>query len=143
LPRQLQVLLGNGKTLHELPVSLNGKRGIVTQGLLSAWCVDRTEGRWLMLAAVCNEAIERQRETAYQEIKRLKEQLELERDYLRDEIEVTSSFGEIIGASEALNRTLAKIEAVASTPANVLILGESGVGKEMVAHGWTSPCPAS
>ena len=78
--------------------------------------------------------IERQRESAYEEIKSLKEQLEQERDYLREEINVTVNFGEIVGNSEALNRTLAQIEAVALTPVSVLILGESGVGKEMIAR---------
>jgi PAS domain S-box-containing protein len=78
--------------------------------------------------------IERQREAAFQEIKQLKEQLEQERDYLRDEIKTVSDFGDIIGNSLALQRTLAQIDAVAATPANVLILGESGVGKEMVAR---------
>lgn len=78
--------------------------------------------------------IERQREEAYAEIKLLKEQLEQERDYLRDEMDVTVHFGEIIGRSLALKRTLAKVEAVASTTANVLVLGESGVGKEMIAR---------
>ncbi len=78
--------------------------------------------------------IEHQREAAYQEIKHLKEQLELERDYLRDEINVVSDVGGMIGTSPALKRTLAQIEAVAATPAGVLILGESGVGKEMVAR---------
>jgi PAS domain S-box-containing protein len=77
---------------------------------------------------------ERQREAAYAEIEALKEQLEQERDYLRDEVKVTVSFGEIIGQSMALKRTLAKVEAVANTSANVLILGESGVGKEMIAR---------
>lgn len=80
------------------------------------------------------KAVEQQREVAYREIKQLKEQLELERDYLRDEIKVSSDFGEIIGTSQALQRTLAQIEAVAATPASVLVLGESGVGKEMVAR---------
>ena len=78
--------------------------------------------------------IERQREEAYEQIKSLKEQLEQERDYLRDEVDVTVNFGEIIGNSTALKRTLAKVEAVAATSANVLILGESGVGKEMIAR---------
>jgi len=78
--------------------------------------------------------LERQRAEAFAEIKTLKEQLEQERDYLRDEINVTMHFGEIIGESAALKRTLAQIEAVASTPANVLVLGESGVGKEMIAR---------
>ena len=78
--------------------------------------------------------IERQREAAFTQIKSLKEQLEQERDYLRDEINVTVNFGEIIGDSQALKRTLAQIEAVAQTPVSVLILGESGVGKEMIAR---------
>ncbi len=47
---------------------------------------------------------------------------------------MTSDFGEIIGTSQALKRTLAQIEALAATPANVLVLGESGVGKEMIAR---------
>lgn len=78
--------------------------------------------------------LEQQRSAAFDEIKQLKEQLEHERDYLRDEINVTSNFGEIIGESQALKRTLAQIEAVAATPASVLVLGESGVGKEMIAR---------
>lgn len=78
--------------------------------------------------------IERQREAAYEEIKHLKGQLELERDYLREEIKVSSDFDEIIGVSLALKRTLAQIEAVAATCAGVLVLGESGVGKEMIAR---------
>ena len=79
-------------------------------------------------------AMEREREAAYAEISALKEQLEQERDYLRDEVDVTVNFEEIIGHSMALKRTLAKVEAVAATSANVLILGESGVGKEMIAR---------
>jgi len=79
-------------------------------------------------------AIEQQREAAYREIAQLKEQLELERDYLREEIQINSDFGEIIGTSEPLRQTLAQIAAVAPTPASVLVLGESGVGKEMIAR---------
>jgi len=80
------------------------------------------------------KAIERQREDAFREVQRLKEELEQERDYLRDEIKAESDFGDIIGASPALRHTMAQIDAVAATPASVLILGESGVGKEMVAR---------
>jgi PAS domain S-box-containing protein len=78
--------------------------------------------------------IEKQREDAFAEIRALKEQLERERDYLRDELDVTINFGEIVGKSSALQRTLSQIEAVAATPATVLVLGESGVGKEMIAR---------
>jgi PAS domain S-box-containing protein len=77
---------------------------------------------------------EKERADAYAEIEALKEQLEHERDYLRDELEVTINFGEIVGESAALKRSLAQIEAVAKTPATVLVLGESGVGKEMIAR---------
>ena len=78
--------------------------------------------------------MERQREASFREIVSLKEQLEQERDYLRDEINIKSNFGEIIGESPALKRTLSQISAVAHTNASVLIKGESGVGKEMVAR---------
>jgi PAS domain S-box-containing protein len=78
--------------------------------------------------------IELQREQAYAEVKALTEQLEQERDYLRDEVNDSANFGEIIGESEALKRAMAQIEAVAKTPVSVLILGESGVGKEMIAR---------
>ena len=78
--------------------------------------------------------IECEREAAYEQVKALKEELEQERDYLRDEIDVTINFGDIIGQSGALKRALAKVEAVARTSANVMVLGESGVGKEMIAR---------
>ncbi|MEO7386575.1 MAG: sigma 54-interacting transcriptional regulator [Gammaproteobacteria bacterium] len=71
---------------------------------------------------------------AYGEIARLKEELERERDYLREEARVSMNFGRIVGASPALQAMLARIEAVAETPANVLIVGETGTGKELVAH---------
>ncbi|MFT7630290.1 MAG: PAS domain S-box-containing protein [Mariniblastus sp.] len=78
--------------------------------------------------------VEKQREDAYQEVERLKEQLLLERDYLRDEIKINANFGEIIGHSPALKRVLEQVEAVAQTDANVLVFGESGVGKELIAR---------
>jgi PAS domain S-box-containing protein len=71
---------------------------------------------------------------AYGEIARLKEELERERDYLREEVQVSMNFGRIVGESPALAAMLARIEAVADTPANVLIIGETGTGKELVAH---------
>ncbi|MDX2416444.1 MAG: sigma 54-interacting transcriptional regulator, partial [Xanthomonadales bacterium] len=78
--------------------------------------------------------MERQRKADFQQIKCLKDLLEQERDYLRDEINVSVNFGEIVGDSQALKRTFAQIEAVAPTSASVLINGESGVGKEMIAR---------
>ena len=80
-----------------------------------------------------NRAAARLRE-AYKEIATLKEELEHERDYLREEISVSMNFGRIVGESPALKGMLARIEAVAATPASVLIVGETGTGKELVAH---------
>ncbi|HET6629222.1 MAG TPA: sigma 54-interacting transcriptional regulator [Woeseiaceae bacterium] len=65
---------------------------------------------------------------------RLREELERERDYLREEVSVSMNFGRIVGRSAALKHTLEQVEAVAQTPANVLVLGETGVGKELVAR---------
>ena len=64
----------------------------------------------------------------------LRRALELERDYLRDEISETGSFGEILGHSAALRRVLREVDTVAATETSVLILGESGTGKELVAR---------
>jgi PAS domain S-box-containing protein len=79
------------------------------------------------------------------EIERLNDALEQERDYLREEVRASGRFGEIIGDSPALRMVLAQIEAVAKTHATVLITGESGVGKELVAraiHGASSRADA-
>ena len=65
---------------------------------------------------------------------RLREELERERDYLREEVNVALNFGRIVGTSPALRRMLKRVEAVAETPASVLVQGESGVGKELVAR---------
>lgn len=64
----------------------------------------------------------------------LREELERERDYLREEVNVAMNFGRIVGTSPALRRMLKRVEAVAETPASVLVEGESGVGKELVAR---------
>ncbi len=65
---------------------------------------------------------------------RLREELENERDYLREEVNVVMNFGRIVGKSPALMQMLNRVSAVAETPASVLLQGESGVGKELVAH---------
>jgi transcriptional regulator with GAF, ATPase, and Fis domain len=68
------------------------------------------------------------------EIKKLKFQLEGENLYLREEIKIELGFGKIIGVSGALQYALFRAQQVASTDATVLLLGETGVGKGMVAH---------
>ncbi len=74
------------------------------------------------------------RDRAIAELEKLKRQLEEENVYLKEEIKVERGFTEIVGESEALRYVLHKIEQVAGTEATVLIEGETGVGKELVAR---------
>lgn len=71
---------------------------------------------------------------AYQEIKRLKESLEAENVYLREQISVQSTHKNIIGTSDAIKYILYKIKQVAPSDTTVLILGETGTGKDLVAE---------
>jgi len=72
--------------------------------------------------------------TALKEVQRLKNQLHEENIYLQEEIRVASNFGQIIGHSEALRRVLHQAEQVAPLNTTVSIFGETGTGKELLAH---------
>lgn len=72
--------------------------------------------------------------TAFEEIERLKKKLEQENSYLREELFEVVSFGGIVGKSALLQKVLNKVELVAPSNANVLIIGESGTGKELIAR---------
>jgi len=72
--------------------------------------------------------------TSYQEIEQLKDQLAEEKLYLQDEIRTDRNFGEIIGDSPTFRNVLEQVETVAPTDASVLILGETGTGKELIAR---------
>jgi formate hydrogenlyase transcriptional activator len=71
---------------------------------------------------------------AYEEIKALKEQLQAENRLLQDEIVQRSIFEEIVGSSQSLRNVLGAIDKVAQTDSTVLITGETGTGKELIAH---------
>ena len=71
---------------------------------------------------------------AYGEIKELKDKLAREKLYLEDEIRSECGFEEIIGRSAAIRAVLRQIETVAPTQSTVLIYGETGTGKELVAR---------
>jgi transcriptional regulator with GAF, ATPase, and Fis domain len=69
-----------------------------------------------------------------EEIKRLNDRLEQENIYLKKEIGITYKHHKIVGDSEAINEVLAKLKQVAATDSTVLITGETGTGKELIAQ---------
>ncbi len=71
---------------------------------------------------------------ALKEVQKLKSRLQAENIYLQEEIKVGHNFDDIISRNEKLKSMLRKVEQVASTTANVLVLGETGTGKELVAR---------
>jgi len=71
---------------------------------------------------------------AFKEIQRLKSQLEQQNAYLQEEVVEAKAFGDLVGQSAALRQIVSQIDLVAPTDASVLILGETGTGKELVAH---------
>ncbi|GAF96036.1 unnamed protein product, partial [marine sediment metagenome] len=71
---------------------------------------------------------------AFSEIEQLKDQLEADSAYLQEEIKLEHNYESIIGQSESLKYVLYKVEQIASSDTTVLILGETGAGKELVAR---------
>jgi formate hydrogenlyase transcriptional activator len=71
---------------------------------------------------------------AYREVSELKEKLAQEKLYLESEIRGDMDFGQIVGNSPALNRVLQLVETVAPNDSTVLLLGETGTGKELMAR---------
>ena len=115
------------------------KDGIVLDLLMSAISDRDATGRVNRMLVASKDVTERNRaERALRrslvENARLREELERERDYLREEVNVAMNFGRIVGKSPALKYMMTQVKAVAETPASVLVLGESGVGKELVAR---------
>src|SRR5262249_418691 len=82
-------------------------------------------------------------EKAYGEIQALKEQLQNENVVLREEVDKASMFEEIIGGSRALKAVLRRVEKVAPTDSTVLITGETGTGKELIARAIHKRSPRS
>jgi len=94
----------------------------------------------LVLARQEAEKRKQTAETDLAEIKMLKNQLEEERAYLKAEIQLENNHENIIGKSDALKYVLYKVELIAQSDTTVLVLGETGTGKELIAravHGFS------
>jgi transcriptional regulator with GAF, ATPase, and Fis domain len=115
-----QPLIHRGQVLGVLAVFARGAIGPECMG-------------WLrMIADHAAAAIATAR--AFEQIEALKAKLELENEYLREEVTRAGAFGELIGQGPALEAVARQIDLVAPTDTAVLILGESGTGKELVAR---------
>jgi transcriptional regulator with GAF, ATPase, and Fis domain len=115
-----QPLLHRGEVLGVLAVFGRGKIGGECMG-------------WLRLIADhAAAAIATAR--AFEEIEKLRKRLELENEYLREEVTQSGIFGDLVGQSPSLGAVARQIDLVAPTDSSVLILGESGTGKELIAR---------
>src|SRR5258708_5551750 len=105
-------------------------------GVFTVYCcapISETEFRWLR-ALADHAAIAVANARAFEEIGALREQLELHNAYLREEVKSHHGYGKMVGQSEAFGQILRQIQVVAPTDASVLLLGETGTGKELIAR---------
>jgi formate hydrogenlyase transcriptional activator len=120
--------------LYHLPL-ISRERVLGVLSLCSSAENAFAEGDTAFLAQVANQiALAVENAIAYGEIASLKDKLAQEVIYLQDEIRTELKFEEIVGNSDALRRVLAELETVAPTDSTVLIYGETGTGKELVAR---------
>lgn len=124
--------------LHGERIDFATKPGEVLEGVVSAVADRGNNGEVLRMLAVVQDVTECNRTeadkvNAYNEIARLNEELMRERDHLREEVKIALNFGQIVGSSKAIEGVLEQVELVAPTDANVVIFGESGSGKELIA----------
>ena len=113
------------------PLTFRGEvLGVVA--LFSRRRLEKHDLKWLRVFAD-HAAVAVANTRAYAQLERLEEQAKRERDYLRAAMRDALQQGEIIAESAAMQEVLAQARAVALSSSSVLILGESGVGKELIA----------
>jgi len=124
------------------PLSVGGKEvGVLAFGSLRGereWptpLVDRLGMAAKIFANALSRArADRELTKAYQEIEELKRRVEKENVYLREEVKLEHHHHEVIGDSECIRRVLHEVEQVAPMDSTVLVLGETGTGKELIAR---------
>ncbi|MGB5722605.1 MAG: sigma 54-interacting transcriptional regulator [Woeseiaceae bacterium] len=132
----------NLKSFIALPMAVGGKAvGGMTCGRLKqqqAWSDQQVRDLTVFAELFANFVLRlksrRALDDAMSQLEVAKERLEAENVYLRHEIELTHGFDEIIGRSDVVLRSLQLVEQVAPTRTPVLIVGETGTGKELIAR---------
>lgn len=120
------------KTVAAQPLVFRGEvLGVLA--IFDRGVLDEEDFQWLRVLAD-HAAVSIANARAFEEIAALKERLEQENDYLREEVSAALGVHDIVGSSAGLMKVLEQIRLVAPTDAAVLINGESGTGKELVAR---------
>ncbi len=133
-PNERRLAAEGIRSMCVVPLALQGK----CIGLLSVvsqqWDLYSDEDAGFLQEVANQVALAVQNMQSYQEIDSLKAGLEKENVYLREELRAEHNFEEIVGNSPALLKVLHGVEQVAPTDSTVLIYGETGTGKELVAR---------
>jgi formate hydrogenlyase transcriptional activator len=133
-PRDLPALPEQFQTIAAVPlISRNHTLGVLGLGRLKEEAFSRADIDFLR-QLTAQVAIAVDNALAYGQIADLKDKLAQEKVYLEDEIRTERHFEEIVGKSAALRRVLKEVETVAPTDSTVLIYGETGTGKELIAR---------
>jgi formate hydrogenlyase transcriptional activator len=138
-------VIAEAEHAHQAGVSFGGEFRVVIPGRGERWVaargrtVDEPSRDGARRMGVVFDITERKRaeqdlNAALVEIRGLKERLEEENVYLKEEIYEVKGFDEIVGKSDVIKYVLTRVEQVAKTDATVLLQGETGVGKELIAR---------
>ncbi|MGB9437958.1 MAG: sigma 54-interacting transcriptional regulator, partial [Desulfobacterales bacterium] len=124
---------------YRVEYRLQTKSGDYRWFLAGGQAIWNREGKAIRMSGSIQDITERKQaeldlRQALSEIKELKEKLEVERAYLQEEIKSQYNYKNIIGQSNALNYIFYKVEQIAPSDTTVLVLGETGTGKELVVR---------